>query len=134
MISYFQITSNLELPSIDKFAPFKAVVIVDIECEQNWQDEVSEWLVLSGCKYMMAWGKDCSSWDDSVDIADIKLNGDDIDSGPITTWHDDETLSEVFEFCKYSAKRFECELDSTLVIHVSEVNQKEKMLNEHRLA
>jgi hypothetical protein len=134
MVNYFQINSNIELPSVEEFSPYKAVVIVDLDCEQSWQKKVSEWLVSSCCKYMMAWGKDCSSWDDSVDNAFIQLSGWTELPNLLTTWHDDEPLSEVFEFCKYSAMHEECELDSTLIVHISDVNQKEIMLNELRIA
>ena len=129
MVNYFQINSNIELPSVEEFSPYKAVVIVDIDCEQSWQKRISEWLVSSGCKYMMAWGKDCSSLHDSVDDAFIQLSGWTELPNLLTTWHDDEPLREVFEFCKYSAMHDEYELDNTLIIHISAVNQKEIMLN-----
>ena len=48
---------------------------------------------------MMAWGSDCSLWDDSVDVASLEdHNCKDMPNGQwvMTTWHDDEPLSDVF--------------------------------------
>ena len=48
---------------------------------------------------MMAWGNDCSLWDDSVDVANLNAyNYEDIpdDKSIVTTWHDNEPLSDVF--------------------------------------
>jgi hypothetical protein len=42
---------------------------------------------------MMAWGRECSSWDDSVDWANIDKFGDSPipdDECVVTTWHEDE--------------------------------------------
>ena len=69
-----------------------------------------------------------------MDNAFIQLSGWTELLNLLITQHDDEPLSEVFEFCKYSAMHEECELDSTLIVHISDVNQKEIMLNELRIA
>ena len=48
---------------------------------------------------MMAWGIDCSLWDDSVDVASLEAhNWEDIPDGQwvMTTWHEDDPLSDVF--------------------------------------
>ena len=47
----------------------------------------------------MASGIDCTLWDDSVDFAHLEIHDwGDIpdDQFVMTTWHDDETLSDVF--------------------------------------
>lgn len=41
--------------------PYKAVVVVEQDVENDWRNAVSDWLVESGCLYMMAWGRDCSA-------------------------------------------------------------------------
>ena len=83
---------------------------------------------------MMAWGKDCSLWHDCVDDAFIQLSDWSELPNLLTTWHDDEPLSEVFEFCKYSAMHEEYELDNILIVHVSAINQQEKVLDEYQRA
>ena len=71
-MEYLQLRNNEVLPQIKTPHPFKCVVIIDASVSQEWQTKVSKWLVNSGCLYMMAWGNDCSSWDDSVDYANIE--------------------------------------------------------------
>jgi hypothetical protein len=54
----------------------------------------------------MAWGLDCSLWDDSVDYANIEKCGDGgipDDQFVITTWHTGDTLEEVVRFAKIDA-------------------------------
>lgn len=50
-------------------SPYRAIVAVEAAVEADWQAQVSDWLVRSGCRYMMAWGIECSGWDDAVDMA-----------------------------------------------------------------
>ncbi|MFT5925034.1 MAG: hypothetical protein ACI9LE_002039 [Paraglaciecola sp.] len=69
-----------------------------------------------------------------MDNAFIQLSGWTELLNLLITQHDDEPLSEVFEFCNYSAMHEECEIDNTLIVHISDVNQKEIMLNEFRAA
>ncbi len=79
---------------------------------------------------MMAWGNECSSWDDSVDYANLKeFNYEAIpeDKFVLTTWHEDEPLSEVFWFSKNTACHPTVDLQNTLVCHIS-TNNKEKEL------
>jgi hypothetical protein len=85
--------------------PFSAVVIIAAEVTPEWRHEVSKWLVNSGCLCMMAWGDDCSLWDDSVDVANLEAhNWEDIpdDRSVVTTWHEKESLSDVFWYANYS--------------------------------
>lgn len=83
--------------------PRRMLVLIDQDVETDWRHDVSRWIVASGCLYMMAWGNGCSSWDVSVDEANLEL----YDYGEIpdeqfvmTTWHDDEPLHEVFFFAR----------------------------------
>ena len=97
-ITYLRLEPESTLPEITN-EPTRTVVIVAAKVSPEWQASVSDWLVRSGCLYMMAWGIACSSWDDSVDWANI----DEYDGAPIpgdafvmTTWHADEPLEEAF--------------------------------------
>jgi hypothetical protein len=92
---------------------------------------VSEWLVRSGCRYMMAWGRRCSAWDDSVDLA----NGDCFGSGEIsdddfvvTTWHDEESLEDTFWFAVHAAMHPSLELNETYILHIAPSAQPEEIL------
>lgn len=89
--------------------PYKAVVIVEAAHTAEWRYQVSQWLVATGCRYMMAWGVECDAWDDSVDWAFLEATGYEVDvsgtdeSFVMTTWHTDDSLSEVFWFAGYCA-------------------------------
>ncbi len=91
------------------------------------QVEISRWLVESGCIYMIAWGIDCSSWDDYVDLASIEFNS--YEESPdaeviMTTWHDSNTLEEVFKFAKHAAITHGA-LDM-MVLHFSDITREEE--------
>lgn len=104
-------------------APFKAVVVIEASVAAEWRDQVSEWLVRAGCRYMMAWGEDCSAWDSSVDEANLAIfDFADIPENDqvMTTWHSDEPLSEVFWFSKFVAEHPTLALGKTLIIHISQ--------------
>ena len=80
---------------------------------------------------MMAWGRDCSLWDDSVDIANLQCfdYGDIPDeSFAMTTWHANEPVSEVLWFAKHTAWHDTITLDGTLILHVSERDKRSELL------
>ena len=81
---------------------------------------MSRWLVASGCLYMMAWGRDCSLWDDNVDCANIKNFTGDIpdDKFIMTTWHNDETLEDVVDFATFSANHSRVPLETLVVLDI----------------
>lgn len=92
-------------PRLDEAAPFKAVVVIDAEVTPEWRGQVSDWLVRCGCRYIMAWGKDCSAWDSSVDEANLmKFDYEEIpeDDVVMTTWHAEEPFEEAFWFSQFS--------------------------------
>ena len=72
MFTYLALHDGDDLKCIDGLRPFKCLILVTEKVAGPWQHSVSEWLVASGCLYMMAWGVNCSSWDDSVDIANLE--------------------------------------------------------------
>jgi hypothetical protein len=108
-------------PELEDFSPFRAVVIIEADVEAEWQAAISRWLADSGCLYMMAWGRDCSSWDISVDLANLAhFNYGDIpeDEFIMTTWHDDDPLEEVLWFAKTTAYHPTIGLPNILFLHV----------------
>lgn len=128
---YLHLAPEAVLPDITSLAPFRAVLIIEAVVAPTWQATVSEWLVRSGCLYTMAWGLGCSSWDDSVDMANIEqFEFKEIpeDKFVMTTWHDDEPLSEVFWFCKNSAFHSTIDLSNTLLLHIAARAKEQEML------
>ena len=65
------------------------------------QQLISEKLVSLNCRYAVCAGCDCSSWDDSIDFAYISTDENydpPEDTLVMTTWHEDESVSEVMFF------------------------------------
>lgn len=128
---YIHLLPDGFLPEMTNSA-FRAVVIVETEVTAEWRKKVSAWLVRSGCLYMMAWGRDCSLWNDSVDYANLEEFGyGDIPDNRLvmTTWHDKETLKDVFWFCEQTAHHPTVDLNRIILVHVSLVDQKSQMLS-----
>jgi hypothetical protein len=126
-VKYIRLQPGDIFPAIDDLPPFKAVVVIDDEVPQIWQWDVSRWLVQSGCRYMMAWGQECESWDDSVDEANLEaFDYGDIpeDRVVMTTWHENEELSDVFWFSRHRAHHPIHDLRTTVILHISKEDRK----------
>lgn len=67
-MDYLYLKPQSSLPEWSLIRPYQAVLVVEHDVTSEWQNQVSKWLVDTGCLYMMAWGAKCSSWDDSVDF------------------------------------------------------------------
>ncbi len=126
-ISYLHLPPGQKPPDFGKKRPYRAVVVVEQDTSPEWRAKVSDWLVQSGCLYMMAWGPDSSAWDDSVDWANLialggadALGGEEIpdDDFVMTTWHDHEPLSETFWFSEHAAHHPTVPIDETIIIDV----------------
>ena len=130
-VAYLHLKPGAELPELSPSKPVRMVVVVEAEVSPDWQSIVSNWIVGSGCLYMMAWGVECSSWDDSVDIANLeefKFGEIPEDRFVMTTWHADEPLAEVFWFSKNNAFHPTVELQRTVLLHISAENREHELL------
>ena len=137
VIEYLQIQPESELPTLSAFSPFRAVVVIDELVTIEWQILVSSWLVKSGCLYMMAWGKECSTWDDFVDFEHLEVfNFEEIpaDKFLYTSWHEGESLREVFWFAKNCALHPIFIMQNTLILHISSKNKMTELLLEYARA
>ena len=129
-LAYVHLAPGAPPPPLASQAPFYAILVIEEAVTPEWQAQVSAWLVQSGCLYMMAWGNGCSLWDDSVDMANLEA----FDFGDIpankdvmTTWHENEPLSEVFWFAKNSAFHPTVELEKTVILHISRNPDKDSL-------
>jgi hypothetical protein len=109
-------------PDLPGERPFRALLVIEAPVTPEWRMLVSEWVVRSGCLYMMAWGLDCSSWDDSVDLAhlaafDFEEAPDDLT--PMTTWHADQPLAEAMWFADRSALHPTVPLPHLIIVHIA---------------
>ncbi len=84
-------------------APFDGVdyvlllVISDSEIPSDVEREISSSIVRTGCRYALAYGCTCSTWDDSIDLASIDARVPE-NRFVMTTWHEDEPIEDVVDF------------------------------------
>jgi hypothetical protein len=82
---------------------------------------------------MLAWGPNCSSWDDSVDWADREARNfeDDDARFVMTTWHECDTLEDVFWQSQFIANFSydEIELTNGVIVHVSQRDRRAELLS-----
>ena len=99
-LDYLHLASGEDIPRAEA-RPFRAVLIAEQAVDDAWRHEVATWLVEGGCLYFVAWGESCEAWHDSVDWAVLeRFDFGDIpdDRFVMTTWHENEPLSEALWF------------------------------------
>ena len=63
------------------------------------QNAISLALVRFGCRYAVCMGHDCSTWDDSVDFANMELDPElTPEKFVMTTWHSDDSVDSIANF------------------------------------
>jgi hypothetical protein len=120
-----------QAPPILEGGPFRAVIVADEKVSETWRRHVADWIVESGCLYVMAWGIDCEKWHDGVDWAVLeKFDYADIpdDRFVMTTWHADEPLTEAFWYADNCANHPDIDLEHTYIVHVSGTENAPRML------
>ncbi len=125
------------LPRLDDVAPFKAVLVIECEATPEWQAEVSDWLVRSRCRYMMAWGVKSGYWELSVDRANTARFPD--GEFPeyelvMTTSHQNELLQETFWYSEQCATHPSWKLNRTYIIQIALKGRAGDLLNTFRAA
>jgi hypothetical protein len=119
---YIHLKPEGELPKLPDLGEFKVAIVLREPVSRNWQFDVSKWLVGCGCKYGCSWGVNCSDWDDSIDYAAIDASGSGIignDELIMTTWHENESMSEFFDFVKRFAVHPNFNLGCLLILEIS---------------
>jgi hypothetical protein len=129
-VNYLHLLPDGGLPHIVDATPFMAILIADEDVSQMWLWDTSRWLVDTGCRVLLAWGKDADVWSEAVDDAAVEAldaaapaTGSDDDSADervvITTAHEDEELDELFWFARHRAAHPTLTLNKTLIVHVA---------------
>jgi hypothetical protein len=134
---YIHLKPGNGLPRLAGVSSFKTVVVVDSEVPPEWRAQVSDWLVRSGCRYMMAWGRQCSDWHTSIDEANLALFAyAEIpeDEFVMTTDHKRESLEEAFRFCDRCALHPTVDLHRTYIVHIAPTEKKDELLSIFRAA
>lgn len=128
---YLHLRPEAPPPVLHLPRPFRCVLVLETNVGAFWQAAVSDWLVASGCLYALAVGPACSTWDDAIDMAVLER----FDFGDIpeasrvtTTWHEHDTLGEVFEFAKLWAHHRTEHLVATLLLHIAAEPHETQML------
>lgn len=132
-LHYLHLRPNEAPPNLAS-APFRAAIAAEIEVTQDWRNRIAEWLLDSGCLYVVAWGVECEDWHDTVDWTNIEASdSDDIpdDKFVMTTWHPNEPLSEALWFLGQCAFHPSVELDETFIIHVANEGREAGMLETY---
>ncbi len=134
IVEYVHLPAGSALPTTSP-QPRRVLVLIEQDVDSGWQETVSRWIVASGCLYMMAWGRNCSSWDDSVDHAVLeKFNYQDIpeDDFVMTTWHDHEPLSGAFFFARLCAFHPTIEMPLLTIVDIRDQAREPAILALHR--
>lgn len=98
---------------------------------------MSDWLVNTGCYYMMAWGHKCSEWDDSVDHSSLQKRNFEITSDDdlvMTTWHEDESIDETFWFAEFCAHHPIWEFAKLLILDIRHAPRREYLIDRYNKA
>lgn len=77
----------------------------------------------------MTWGVDCEIWHECIDETILERHGfgnipD--EARVMTTWHEDEPISEVMWFAKFAAAHEVSELSDLLLLHIASVDRRNK--------
>lgn len=109
------------------------VIVANQAVDTEWRNGVAAWVAAIGSLYVITWGVDCRDWHDAVDWAN--LDAFDYGSVPderhiVTTWHDDEPLSEAFWFAGHCAEHPDVELEATLILHVAQAESGAELLRQ----
>lgn len=129
-LDYLHLIPGQAPPTVEA-RPHRALLVLEKKVNPAWRDLVSDWLVASGCLYMMAWGEECIHWDDSVDEARrIATNYVDLpdDQFILTTWHEHDTLAEAFWFAGHTAYHPTVPLPNLRIIHIAEQPRRDELL------
>lgn len=130
-IVYLWLPVGAPLAPLEFATPFRAVVVAEEDPGSDRRQAICDWLAAAGCRYLMAWGIEASAWDDAMDWASLDrvnyADREDKDFVP-TTWHDNDSLPEVFDFARQLARHPSLALDDLLVLHLSAKPAAAKML------
>lgn len=130
---YIQLRPHADLPDLARLAPFMAIAVIDDDSDEMWRWDVARWLVASGCRYLLAWGRECESWHDAFDDAADEAHGyDEIapEQAVMSTWHEDEDLDEVFWFARHRASHPALQLANAVILHVAGRGRPDELLGQ----
>ena len=114
--------------------PFRAVIVSEVAVTQDWRNRIAEWLVNGGCLYVVAWGVECQEWHDTVDWTVLEaFDFGDVpdDKFVMTTWHDNEPLSDALWFAGHCALHPDIDLEETIILHIADEGRRDEMMAKY---
>jgi len=115
--------------------PYRLIIVAEEDVSHKWRDAIAGWIYSIGSRYVIAWGRSCEDWHDSVDSACLEAFGySEIPDKDfvMTTWHAEEPLSAAFWFAGFCAHHPGVELGDTIVLHIAENERGDALLAEYR--
>lgn len=128
--NYVRVDQRNTLEALNISDQWCALIVAEMSFSAERQSEVANWLYAANCRWMAAWGVECSQWDDALDCAEINAWPDGApDSKTImTTWHDDEPLDCMFWFIGNQVDTYDDQpLTHFLIVHLSETNKEAEL-------
>ena len=125
-MKYFQINEQSDLPDIDQYVPFKAVLAIEETVSEARQTEIANWLVDMGGKYVMVCGENCKSWESPIRQANldkVELEHMRPEDFVMITIHENEKLRHVFWHAQKQAYHSHVKFDNILAIHLGSKNR-----------
>ena len=125
-MEYFLLFENDELPDIAPFAPFKVVLAIEESVSPAHRDEIADWLVASGGKYVMVCGSDCDEWIESIrraNLAQVDINEMKPDQFVMITPHAEEKLRHVFWHAQKIARHTHVKIRDIVTLHIGQKNR-----------
>ncbi len=125
-MEYLQLFEDTNLPAVKHFAPFKAVIAIEDVSSHARQIEISNWLVETGCRYVMVCGADCRSWEESIrraNLDQVDINEMEPRDFVMITTHRHEKLRSVFWHAKKHALHTHVKFENILTIHLGQQNR-----------
>ena len=125
-MEYFLLFEDDDLPDIEPFAPFKVVLAVEESVSPARRDEIADWLVASGGRYVMVCGSDGEEWIESIrqaNLAEIDINEMKPEQFVMITPHSEEKLRHVFWHAKKVARHSHVKIRDILTLHIGQKNR-----------
>jgi hypothetical protein len=125
-MEYFLLFEDDDLPNIEPFAPFKVVLAIEESVSPARRDEIADWLIASGAKYVMVCGSDCDEWVESIrraNLAQVDIDEMQPEQFVMITSHAQEKLRQVYWHASKVARHTHVKMRDILTLHIGQKNR-----------
>ena len=129
-VEYIRLGAADPLPQLTFVPNFRVGLVSQITASSERMTEITDWLYGAGVKYFCAWGTQREAWHDSMDWSNLAACNYGIpdDKHVMTTWHDNESLDEMFWFLRELGcveVDGKTPIENTLLLHIADTYQPE---------